>query len=61
VNDLMKAGVDLQQVLVNWQLHVLRPPASKAAASGTAGDWIWTGTSGFDVMGEFPDAVVPQS
>jgi hypothetical protein len=49
-NDLIEAGIDVQQVLVNWQLHALGPPAG--SADGAAVAWVLPGSSTFDGMVE---------
>ena len=49
-NDLVEAGVEIQQMLVNWQLHALSPPAGNAVAAAVASALVWIGTSAFDVI-----------
>jgi hypothetical protein len=48
-NDLVEAGVDVQEVLVNWQLHALGPPGNKSFSADVVGTSTWTGSFGFDV------------
>ena len=55
-NNLIEAGIDVQQVLVNWQLHTVSPSAKNAFAAGDAIAWDWPGASAFDVMLESPAA-----
>ena len=48
-NDLIEACVDIEEMLVDWQLHALGPPANHDSAAGAAAAWVLPDASGFDV------------
>ena len=60
-NDLVEAGVEIEQMMVGWQLHALSPPAGHAFAAAVAVALVWVGASAFDVMTKSPGAAVPRS
>jgi hypothetical protein len=61
-NDLIEASVDVEEMLVDWQLHALSPPANHDSAAGAAVAWVLPDASGSDVIvRNLPAAAAPRS
>jgi len=56
-NDLIKTGVNLEEMLVDWQLHAQSPPSGHGLAWPVA--WLMYGDLASDIILARPGAVAP--